>query len=162
MGKISPCLWFDNQAEEAARFYTSIFKNSKIVQIARYTEAGREIHGGEAGAVMTVTFELDGTNFVALNGGPFFKFSEAISLQIDCQDQQEVDYYWSKFIDGGGKASQCGWLKDRFGLSWQVVPAVLKEMLTDRDTTKSARVMEALLKMTKLDIAALKKAYAGR
>ena len=161
MQKISPCLWFDNQAEEAAKFYTGIFKNSKILDVARYTKAGQETHGGQPGAVMTVAFEIDGTTFVALNGGPVFKFTEAVSFQIDCKDQQEVDYYWEKLLQGGGRPVQCGWLKDKFGLSWQVVPTALKEMLMDRDTTKASRTMEAMLKMVKLDIAALKKAYAG-
>ncbi|MFL6623649.1 MAG: VOC family protein [Sulfurifustis sp.] len=161
MQKISPCLWFDNQAEEAAKFYTSIFKSSKILDIARYTEAGQEIHGGKPGAVMTVAFELDGTTFVALNGGPAFHFTEAISLQIDCKDQQEVDYYWEKLLQGGGKPVQCGWLTDKYGLSWQVVPVALKEMLVDKDTAKASRAMEAMLKMVKIDIATLKKAYAG-
>lgn len=161
MQKISPCLWFDNQAEEAARFYTSIFKNSKILEIARYNKAGQEIHGGQEGAVMTVAFELEGTTFVALNGGPHFTFTEAISLQIDCKDQQEVDYYWERLLEGDGKPAQCGWLKDKYGLSWQVVPTALKEMLLDKDTAKASRVMDAVLKMVKLDIATLKQAYAG-
>ena len=161
MPKIAPCLWFDNQAEEAARFYTGIFKNSKILEIARYNDAGQDVHGGRPGTVMTVSFELDGTTFAALNGGPHFKFTEAVSFQIDCKDQQEVDYYWEKLLEGGGKPVQCGWLKDRFGLSWQVVPVALKEMLTDADRGKASRVMEAMLKMVKLDIATLRKAYQG-
>lgn len=160
MKKVSPCLWFDNQAEEAAKFYTGIFKNSKILEIARYPEAGQEIHGGKAGSVMTVAFEIDGATFTALNGGPHFKFSEAISMQIDCKDQQEVDYYWDKLLQGG-QPSQCGWLKDKYGLSWQVVPTVLKDMLMDKDTAKASRVMNALLKMVKLDVALLKRAYEG-
>lgn len=161
MQKISPCLWFDHQAEEAAKFYTGIFKNSKILEIARYNDAGRDIHGGKPGSVMTVTFEIDGTTFVALNGGPMFQFTEAISLQIDCQDQQEVDYYWDKLLQGGGKPVQCGWLKDKYGLSWQVVPTILKEMLLDKDSAKASRVMDTMLKMVKLDIPTLKKAYVG-
>ena len=161
MNRISPCLWFNTEAEEAARFYTRIFKNSRILEIARYTKAGQETHGGQEGAVMTVAFELDGSTFVALNGGPHFTFTEAISLQIDCKDQQEVDYYWEKLLEGGGKPVQCGWLKDRYGLSWQVVPSALKDMLLDKDSAKTSRVMESMLKMVKLDLATLKKAYTG-
>jgi predicted 3-demethylubiquinone-9 3-methyltransferase (glyoxalase superfamily) len=160
--RISPCLWFDNQAEEAARFYTGIFDNSKIVTIARYGEAGREIHGRPAGSVMTVAFELDGQAFTALNGGPIFKFNEAVSLQIYCDNQDEVDHYWTKLGQGGAKqAQQCGWLKDKYGLSWQVVPRVLIEMVLDPDPEKSQRVFTAMLQMKKLDIAELKRAYAG-
>jgi predicted 3-demethylubiquinone-9 3-methyltransferase (glyoxalase superfamily) len=161
MSKISPCLWFNDQAEEAAKFYTSIFKNSKIFEISRYTKAGNDVHGRPAGSVMAVSFELDGTRFAALNGGPAFTFTEAISLQIDCKDQQEVDYYWERLTAGGGKPVQCGWLKDKYGLSWQVVPTALKEMLMDKDTARAARVMDTMLKMVKLDIATLRKAYAG-
>lgn len=160
--KISPCLWFDHQAEEAARFYTSIFPNSRIVRITHYGEAGHEIHGMPAGSVLTVVFELEGQPFTALNGGPIFRFNEAISLQVFCEDQAEVDYYWVKLsTDGDPAAQQCGWLKDRFGLSWQVVPAELDEMISDGDYARSERVMTALLQMKKLDIAQLKKAYAG-
>lgn len=161
MHKISPCLWFNDQAEEAARFYTGIFKNSKIREISRYTQAGNDVHGRPAGSVMAVSFELDGMPFAALNGGPQFTFTEAISFQIDCRDQQEVDYYWEKLTDGGGRPVQCGWLKDKYGLSWQVVPVALKEMLLDKDKAKASRVMDAMLKMVKLDIATLKKAYHG-
>jgi predicted 3-demethylubiquinone-9 3-methyltransferase (glyoxalase superfamily) len=161
MPKISPCLWFNDQAEQAAKFYTGIFKNSKILEISRYTKAGNDVHGRPEASVMTVTFEIDGTRFTALNGGPAFTFTEAISFQIDCKDQQEVDYYWEKLIEGGGKPVQCGWLKDKYGLSWQVVPTALKEMLMDKDTAKASRVMEAMLKMVKLDIEALKKAGQG-
>lgn len=161
MSKISPCLWFNDQAEEAAKFYIGIFKNSKILEISRYTKAGNDVHGRPDGSVMTVAFEIDGTRFTALNGGPAFTFTEAISFQIDCKDQQEVDYYWEKLIEGGGKPVQCGWLKDKYGLSWQVVPAALKEMLMDKDSAKASRVMEAMLKMVKLDIEALKKAGQG-
>ncbi len=160
MKKISPCLWFDNQAEEAAKFYTSIFKNSKILEVSHYTKAGHDIHGRPAGSVMAVSFELDGATFAALNGGPAFTFTEAISLQIDCKDQQEVDYYWDRLLQGG-KPVQCGWLKDKYGLSWQVVPTVLKDMLLDKDTAKSSRAMDAMLKMVKLDIATLRTAYQG-
>ena len=160
--KIAPCLWFDDQAEEAARFYTGIFKNSRIVTVARYGKAGHEVHGRPAGTVMTVAFELEGQAFTALNGGPVFKFNEAISFQVDCETQAEVDYYWEKLSDGGDdKAQQCGWLKDRYGVSWQVVPRALVAMITDPDAEKSGRAMEAMLRMKKLDIAELKRAYGG-
>jgi predicted 3-demethylubiquinone-9 3-methyltransferase (glyoxalase superfamily) len=160
---ITPCLWFDTEAEEAARFYTSIFKNSQIRTISRYTEAGREVHGRPAGSVMTVDFELNGQPFTALNGGPHFKFNEAISFQIMCRNQEEVDHYWNKLNEGGDpNAQQCGWLKDKFGLSWQVIPTALIEMLNDPDKEKSNRTMEAMLQMKKLDIAELERAYEGR
>jgi predicted 3-demethylubiquinone-9 3-methyltransferase (glyoxalase superfamily) len=160
--RITPCLWFDNQAEEAAKFYVGIFKHSKIVQVSRYGEAGREVHGQAPGTVMTVAFELDGQTFTALNGGPIFKFNEAISFQINCETQAEVDQYWGKLSQGGDeKAQQCGWLKDKYGLSWQVVPRVLVEMLTDSDPAKSQRAMKAMLQMKKIDIDKLKRAYAG-
>jgi predicted 3-demethylubiquinone-9 3-methyltransferase (glyoxalase superfamily) len=160
--KIAPCLWFDGQAEEAAAFYTGIFPNSKITAVARYGEAGQEFHGRPPGSVMTVAFELDGQPFTALNGGPSFTFSEAISFQIFCDTQQELDGYWTKLSQGGNEAAQmCGWLKDKFGVSWQVVPADLQAMMLDLDTTKSGRVMNALLQMKKLDIAALQRAYHG-
>jgi predicted 3-demethylubiquinone-9 3-methyltransferase (glyoxalase superfamily) len=159
--KINPCLWFDTEAEEAARFYCSIFKNSKVGTISRYGNEGKEIHGKEAGSVMAVEFELDGQRFAALNGGPLFKFSEAISFQIHCDDQKEVDYFWAKLSDGG-EEGPCGWLKDRYGLSWQVVPKVLFEMLVDPDQAKSQRVTKAFLQMKKFDIAALERAYAGQ
>jgi predicted 3-demethylubiquinone-9 3-methyltransferase (glyoxalase superfamily) len=160
--RIAPCLWFDDQAEEAAKFYTGIFKNSKIVKIARYGEAGREIHGKPPGTVMVVSFELDGQPFTALNGGPQFKFNEALSLQVYCETQKEVDHYWEKLSNGGDEsAQQCGWLKDKFGVSWQIVPTVLPEMVGDPESKKSQKTMEALLQMKKLDIDALKKVYAG-
>jgi predicted 3-demethylubiquinone-9 3-methyltransferase (glyoxalase superfamily) len=160
--RIAPCLWFDNQAEEAAKFYIAIFKNSKIVRIARYGEAGHEVHGRPAGTVMTVEFELDGQRFTALNGGPIFKFNEAISFQVNCETQEEVDYYWEKLSEGEDKkAQQCGWLKDKYGASWQVVPRVLSEMMSDPDAEKSGRTMKAMLQMKKLDIDELKRAYAG-
>ena len=160
--KIAPCLWFDDQAEEAAGFYTAIFRNSRIVNTTRYGEAGREIHGKPAGTVMTVAFELEGQTFTALNGGPSFKFNEAISFQIDCETQEEVDYYWEKLSAGGEeRAQQCGWLKDRYGVSWQVVPTALLEMLNDLDTEKSQRAMTAMLRMKKIDIDELKRAYVG-
>jgi predicted 3-demethylubiquinone-9 3-methyltransferase (glyoxalase superfamily) len=160
--KISPCLWFDGQAEPAARFYTSIFKDSKIQNISYYGEAGREHHGQEAGSVMAVGFEIEGQSFTALNGGSIFKVTEAISFQIDCQTQEEIDYYWQKLREGGDPESQvCGWLKDKFGVSWQVVPAILLEMLLDPDTSKSQRAMTAMLEMSKLDIDKLKAAFDG-
>jgi predicted 3-demethylubiquinone-9 3-methyltransferase (glyoxalase superfamily) len=160
--KITPCLWFDDQAEEAVEFYTAIFRNSRIVQVARYGEAGREIHGKPAGTVMTVAFELEGQAFTALNGGPIFKFNEAISFQVSCETQAEVDYYWGKLSQGGDvTAQQCGWLKDKYGASWQVIPRVLIEMISDRDHEKSQRVMTAMLQMKKIDIEGLKRAYAG-
>jgi predicted 3-demethylubiquinone-9 3-methyltransferase (glyoxalase superfamily) len=161
--KITPCLWFDDQAEEAVGFYTSIFKNSRIVGMSRYGEEGREIHGKPAGTVMTVAFELDGQAFTALNGGPIFKFNEAISLQVSCETQQEVDHYWTALSQGGDpNAQQCGWLKDRYGLSWQIVPRVLVEMMSGPSSEKSERVMKAMLQMKKIDIDGLKRAYAGR
>jgi predicted 3-demethylubiquinone-9 3-methyltransferase (glyoxalase superfamily) len=159
---IIPCLWFDTQAEEAARFYTSVFKKSKIGKISRYTEAGREVHQRSPGTVMTVEFELNGQPFTALNGGPQFKFNEAISFQIMCETQEEVDHYWNKLGAGGDpRSQQCGWLKDKYGLSWQVIPTVLIEMMNDPDREKSNRVMEAMLKMKKLDIAELERAFEG-
>jgi len=160
--KITPCLWFDDQAEAAVTFYTGIFRNSKVVSVSRYGEAGHEIHGKPAGTVLTVAFELEGQVFTALNGGPVFKFNEAISFQVDCETQEEVDYYWEKLSEGGDpKAQQCGWLKDKYGVSWQVVPRVLVEMMSDPDSEKSGRAMEAMLQMKKIDIAALKRAYRG-
>jgi len=160
--KISPCLWFDTQAEEAARFYTSIFKDSKITAVSRYPDTGQEIHGKPAGSVLTVVFELEGQSFTALNGGPQFQFSPAVSFQIECATQEELDYYWEKLsADGDPAAQQCGWLADRFGLSWQVVPKILPELLTSADTAGSKRVFQAVLQMKKLDIAALRRAFAG-
>jgi len=159
---ITPCLWFDNQAEEAARFYTSIFPDSRIGEITRFVEAGRELHGREPGTVMTVEFELSGQPFVALNGGPMFKFSEAISLQVDCRTQEEVDYYWDRLSEGGDpQAQNCGWLKDKFGLSWQIVPRVLIELMKEDDPALRNRVMAAMMQMTKLNIAELQRAAAG-
>ena len=160
--KITPCLWFDDQAEEAVEFYTAIFRNSRTVEVARYGEAGREIHGKRAGTVMTVAFELEGQAFTALNGGPMFKFNEAISFQVSCKTQEEVDHYWEKLSAGGDEqAQQCGWLKDKYGVSWQIVPGVLVEMITDPDSAKSQRVMGAMLQMKKIDIDGLRRAYAG-
>jgi predicted 3-demethylubiquinone-9 3-methyltransferase (glyoxalase superfamily) len=159
---ITPCLWFDSQAEDAARYYTGIFKDSRIVAITRYGEAGREIHGRPAGSVMTVEFELNGQPFTALNGGPHFKFNEAVSFQIMCRDQEEVDFYWDRLRQGGDpNAQQCGWLKDKFGLSWQVVPTGMVEMLNNPDREKADRAMDAMMKMNKLDIAELQRAYEG-
>jgi predicted 3-demethylubiquinone-9 3-methyltransferase (glyoxalase superfamily) len=160
--RISPCLWFDSQAEDAAKLYTGIFPNSRIVSITRYGKAGQEIHGRPPGSVMVVAFELDGQSFTALNGGPLFKFNEAISLQVHCDTQKEIDSYWEKLGAGGDpKARQCGWLKDRYGLSWQIVPTIMDEMFKGAATPKSERAMSAMLQMEKLDIAALKKAYDG-
>ena len=158
--KISPCLWFDDRAEEAATLYTSIFPRSRIVQVTRYAEAGREVHGRAPGSVMTVEFELEGQKFLALNGGPQFKFDEAVSFQVFCDTQAEIDHFWSKLSDGGSEGP-CGWLKDRFGLSWQVVPSMVPEMLQDEQSEKGQRVFAAIMKMKKLDIAKLQKAYAG-
>ena len=158
--KITPCLWFDDQAEEAVEFYTSIFKSSKILSTSRYGEAGQEIHGRPPGSAMVVAFELAGQAFTALNGGPIFKFNEAISLQVSCETQAEVDYYWARLSEGGNEG-QCGWLKDRYGLSWQIVPSVLPELMSDPDPKRSQRATQAMLQMKKLDIAALKQAHAG-
>jgi predicted 3-demethylubiquinone-9 3-methyltransferase (glyoxalase superfamily) len=152
--KITPCLWFDHQAEEAARFYTSVFKNSRIEAVTRYGEAGP----GPKGSVMTVAFELDGQKFTALNGGPIFKFTEAVSFAVHCENQQEVDEFWEKLTDGGTEV-QCGWLKDKYGLSWQVVPTVLMEMMQDQDAQRKERVVKAMLQMKKHDIAGLEAAY---
>jgi predicted 3-demethylubiquinone-9 3-methyltransferase (glyoxalase superfamily) len=160
MEKITPCLWFDSNAEEAVNFYTAVFKNSKIRKISRYGEAGYEIHGKPAGTVLTIEFELNGQTFTALNGGPAFKFNDAISFQVGCDSQEEIDYYWGKLSEcGDSTAQQCGWLKDRYGISWQIVPTVLSEMLQDKDAEKSEHVMKALLQMKKLDINALRQAY---
>jgi predicted 3-demethylubiquinone-9 3-methyltransferase (glyoxalase superfamily) len=161
MQKITPCLWFDDQAEEAANFYVSVFKNSKIGHVARYGEAGEQAAGRPEGTVMTVEFTLDGQDFVALNGGPHFKFTEAISLVVNCETQGEVDHFWVKLSEDG-QESQCGWLKDKYGLSWQVVPTVLGEMMQDKDAEKANRAMKAMLQMKKLDIATLKQAYEGK
>jgi predicted 3-demethylubiquinone-9 3-methyltransferase (glyoxalase superfamily) len=159
--KITPCLWFDSEAEEAAKFYCSVFDNAHITYVSRYGEEGYEIHGRPAGSVMVVQFELGGQKFIAMNGGPQFKFDEAISFQIHCADQKEVDDYWERLTADGGKEVACGWLKDKFGLSWQVVPSVLYEMLTDKDYEASRRVMKAFMQMKKYDIAALERAFEG-
>jgi predicted 3-demethylubiquinone-9 3-methyltransferase (glyoxalase superfamily) len=154
--KISPFLWFDTQAEDAARLYTSVFKNSSIGAITRYGDAGP----GPKGSVMTVSFELEGQPFVALNGGPVFKFTEAVSFAVNCESQEEVDHFWNRLLEGG-QESQCGWLKDRFGLSWQIVPTALSKLMQDPDPEKSRRMMQAMFKMKKLDIAELEKAHRG-
>ena len=160
--RIRPCLWFDTQAEDAARYYTGIFKNSSIGKISHYGKAGYEQHHKPAGSVMTVEFTLDGQPFTALNGGPDFKFNEAVSLQIYCENQSEIDYYWSKLTPGGDPNAQiCGWLKDKFGLSWQVVPAMINELLLDEKSDKSQRAFAAMMDMKKIDIAALQRAYDG-
>ena len=160
--KITPCLWFDDQAEEAAEFYASIFKNSRVGRISRYGKEGHEIHGQPEGAVMTVEFEIEGQTFTALNGGPVFKFNEAISFQVRCETQEEVDFYWEKLSAGGDEdAQQCGWLKDKYGLSWQVFPNELLELVGDPDSEKSQRAMGAMLQMKKIDLAEIKRAYEG-
>ena len=162
MQKITPFLWFDNQAEEAAKFYTTIFKNSKIGKILRYDEAAAKAAGGPVGSVLTIEFEIEGQKFTALNGGPQFKFNESVSFVVNCETQEEVDYFWEKLTADGGKESACGWLKDKFGLSWQITPRVLIEMLQDKDAEKAGRVMKAMLEMAKIDIKKLKEAYAGK
>ena len=157
MNKISPFLWFDTQAEEAANYYVSIFDNSRIVSTSRYSDAGP----GPKGSVMTVEFELEGLSFIALNGGPQFRFNEAVSFSVDCGSQEEVDAYWDKLTADGGEPGPCGWLKDKFGLSWQINPRILGQLLSDPDRAKAKRVMEAMLKMSKIDIPALQRAAAG-
>jgi predicted 3-demethylubiquinone-9 3-methyltransferase (glyoxalase superfamily) len=159
--KIVPWLWFDTEAEDAANLYVSVFENARILSTTRYIKEGSETHGKRAGTVMTVEFELDGQKFLGLNGGPQFKFSEAISFQIMCETQDEIEHYWSKLIAGGGQEGPCGWLKDKFGLSWQVVPTALVDMLKGSDAAATQRVTKAFMQMKKFDIAALKKAYAG-
>jgi predicted 3-demethylubiquinone-9 3-methyltransferase (glyoxalase superfamily) len=158
--KITPCLWFDSEAEQAAEFYVSVFKNAKIGRISRYGKEGFEVHGRKAGTVMTVEFEIEGLTFLALNGGPHFKFNEAVSFQIHCQTQDEVDHFWSRLVEGG-KESQCGWLKDKFGLSWQVIPDALPQLLMDKNAEKAGRVMKSMLQMKKIDIAAIERAAAA-
>lgn len=162
MKKMSTCLWFDNQAEEAAKFYLSVFKNGSIKHIARYGKAGYEFHRQPEGTVMTVEFEVNGENFLAINGGPIFKFNEAISLVVHCESQKEIDEYWQKLTSDGGQESQCGWLKDKFGLSWQITPAVLDKMMKSPDQEKTERVVAAYMKMKKFDIAALERAFDGK
>jgi predicted 3-demethylubiquinone-9 3-methyltransferase (glyoxalase superfamily) len=162
MQKITPFLWFDHQAEEAAKFYTSIFKNSKIGRVLRYSEEVAKTTGQPAGSVLTIEFEIEGQKFVVLNGGPQFKFNESVSFVVDCETQEEVDYFWEKLTADGGQESQCGWLKDKFGVSWQVTPTALIDMLHDKDSDKAERVMKAMLQMKKIDIEPLKDAYARR
>lgn len=163
MQKITPCLWFDNQAEEAVKFYVSIFENSKIGSVTRYGEAGAEVSGRPKGTVMTITFQLEGQELMALNGGPIFRFTEAISFIVNCKTQKEVDRLWQKLSEGGDeKVQQCGWLKDKYGLSWQIVPTVLGKMLQDKDAEKSERLMKAVLQMKKIDIKKLRQAYEQR
>lgn len=160
--QITPHLWFDTNAEDAVNFYTSIFKNSKIKTVTHYTDAGYEIHKMKAGTVMVIEFELDGNPYIALNGGPLFKFNESISFIVPCKDQEEIDYYWEKLGQGGDPAAQqCGWLKDKFGLSWQIVPEIMGDIMTGKDQKNSDNVMNAMMKMKKLDIAKLKAAYEG-
>jgi predicted 3-demethylubiquinone-9 3-methyltransferase (glyoxalase superfamily) len=160
MRKMTACLWFDDRAEEAAKYYTSIFPNSKVTRMLRYDAAAAEASGRPEGSVLTVDFELDGNRFVGLNGGPEFQFSPAISFMVECENQDEIDYYWEKLTAGGDeKAQQCGWLADKFGVSWQIVPRVLDEMLADDDRPRAERVMKAMLAMKKIDIAALERAY---
>ena len=161
MQKITPFLWFNDQAEAAVKFYTGIFKGSKILSVARYGEAGAGASGQKKGSVMTISFQLNGQKYVALNGGPHFKFTEAVSFVVNCKNQAEVDYYWKK-LSAGGKEVQCGWLKDKYGVSWQVVPESLGRLMSGKDPAKAQRVMEAVLKMTKLDIKRLKAAYEGK
>ena len=159
--KITPFLWFDDQAEEAVKFYTSIFEDSKIGDVTRYDDEGANVSGRPKGSVMTVPFELNGQEFVALNGGPLFKFTEAVSFVVNCETQKEVDHFWEK-LSAGGEEVQCGWLKDRYGMSWQVVPTILTELLQDKDGEKAKRVMAAMLQMKKLDIAALRRAFEAQ
>jgi predicted 3-demethylubiquinone-9 3-methyltransferase (glyoxalase superfamily) len=160
--KMAACLWFDTEAEQAAEFYTTIFENSRIMEISRYGKEGHEIHGRKPGSVMTVSFELDGQEFTALNGGPIFKFNEAVSFQIFCETQKDADYYWEKLTAGGNPdAQQCGWLKDKFGLSWQVIPTKVLELIKDPDSPRAQRATKAMLQMKKLDVAALQRAYDG-
>ncbi|RON43895.1 VOC family protein [Pseudomonas frederiksbergensis] len=158
--KLTPCLWFDDQAEAAANFYCSIFDHSKITAITHYGKAGFEFHGRPEGSVLTVSFELDGQSFTGLNGGPLFKFNEAVSFQINCQSQEEVDHFWGA-LSAVPEAEQCGWVKDKFGVSWQIVPVAMMEMLKDSDTVKSQRAMQAMMQMKKLDIAELQRAFHG-
>jgi predicted 3-demethylubiquinone-9 3-methyltransferase (glyoxalase superfamily) len=162
MQKITPFLWFDNQAEEAAKFYASVFKNSKVGRILRYDEASAKGAGRPVGSVLTIEFEIAGQKFTALNGGPEFKFNESISFVVNCETQNEVDYFWEKLMADGGQESQCGWLKDKFGVSWQITPTVLIDMLNDKDAKKAERVMKAMMQMQKIDIKTLKEAYAGK
>lgn len=159
--RIKPCLWFETQAEEAAKHYISIFPDSRLIQLLHYTEAGHDIHEMQPGGVMTVVFELNGQKFTGLNGGPHFKFNEAISLEVSCDTQEEIDYYWTRLSEGG-EEGPCGWVKDKFGVSWQIVPSILREMLSDPDSKKTHRVANTFLQMKKFNIKALKLAYTGK
>jgi len=160
--RLTPCLWFDDQAEEAATYYVEVFKNSRITAITRYSSAGQEFHHRPPGSVMVVSFELDGQSFTALNGGPIFKFNEAVSFQVNCKTQDEIEYYWERLGDGGDpKAQQCGWLKDKYGLSWQVVPEGMEEMLKDAESPGAQRAMDAMMRMKKIDMSELQRAYDG-
>ena len=159
--QINPCLWYDKNAEDAAKFYITVFKNSKITRVVHFGNAGQDVHGGKAGEVLAIDFELDGQKFSGLNGGPQFKFSEAVSFQIPCETQEEIDYYWSA-LSKGGSESQCGWLKDKFGLSWQVFPRRLLDMIADSDRAKADRAMSAMMKMAKIDLATIERAFAGK
>jgi predicted 3-demethylubiquinone-9 3-methyltransferase (glyoxalase superfamily) len=159
--KITPCLWFDTQAEDAAKFYVGVFKNSRIVSVSRFPDAGKAVHGKDAGSAMVVEFEIEGQTFTALNGGPQFTFDEAVSFQVMCESQDEIDYYWSKLTAGGGQESQCGWLKDKFKLSWQIVPSIVPQLMAG-DPARAGRVMNAFMKMKKLDIATLQRAADGK
>jgi predicted 3-demethylubiquinone-9 3-methyltransferase (glyoxalase superfamily) len=159
--KITPCLWFNTQAEDAAKFYVGIFKNSRIASVSRFPDAGKEIHGKDAGSVMVVEFEIEGQTFTALNGGPQFTFDEAVSFQVMCETQDEIDYYWSKLTADGGAEVQCGWLKDKFKLSWQVVPRIVPKLITSGNAEGAKRAMNAFMKMKKLDVAAIQRAYDG-
>ena len=162
MQKITPFLWFDDQAEQAAKFYTSVFKNSKVGRILRYDETSAKTAGRPAGSVLTIEFEIGGQKFTALNGGPQFKFNESVSFVVNCETQNEIDYFWEKLTAGGGQESECGWLKDKFGLSWQITPTVLIDMLNDKDPKKAGQVMKAMMQMQKIEINKLKAAYAGK
>ena len=159
--RLTPCLWFDGEAENAAKFYVSIFKNAKLGKISRFSKEGFEVHRQPEGRVMVAEFEIEDMSFIALNGGPQFKFSEAISFQVSCDTQEEIDYYWSRLTADGGAEGSCGWLKDKFGLSWQVIPSTIGSMMTDPDPAKPQRVMQAFMQMKKLDLAELQRAYAG-
>jgi len=162
MQKITPFLWFDDQAEQAAKFYTSVFKNSKVGRILRYDETSAKTAGRPAGSVLTIEFEIGGQKFTALNGGPQFKFNESVSFVVNCETQNEIDYFWEKLTAGGGQESECGWLKDKFGLLWQITPTVLIDMLNDKDPKKAGQVMKAMMQMQKIEINKLKAAYAGK
>jgi predicted 3-demethylubiquinone-9 3-methyltransferase (glyoxalase superfamily) len=159
--RITPFLWFDTQAEDAAKFYTSVFKNSRIIRVSKYPNAGQEQHHMPAGSTMTVDFEIEGQRFTAMNAGPVFKFTEAVSFVVHCQNQEEIDYFWEKLTAGGGAPSECGWLKDRYGLSWQVTPEILLDMINDKDEAARTRAFSAMMTMKKIDIAELKRAFAG-